>query len=83
MPAQHQQHGLGLVQQVFPRDSLGQADPNGRIVMLSIGMSNANRWAISYTCGLQSCFGSSELDWVGKPKPIPPKGCVGARLAGG
>lgn len=40
-PAAHETAGVALANQVEPLDSDGQADPeNGRIVMVSIGMSN-------------------------------------------
>jgi lysophospholipase L1-like esterase len=40
-PLAHDAKGLALAQSVVPRNALGQPDPNGRIVFISIGMSNA------------------------------------------
>lgn len=42
-PPQTETDALTLAQQILPRDTFGQADPNGRIVMVSIGMSNTNQ----------------------------------------
>lgn len=42
-PATYLQTGLARAQQVQPRNSNGQPDPNGRLVLLSIGMSNTTQ----------------------------------------
>jgi hypothetical protein len=42
-PAEHAQAGLALAKQVQPLDAQGQPSPNGKIVLLSIGMSNTNQ----------------------------------------
>ncbi len=43
-PAQHDQAGLRLAGEVVPRDAAGRPDPEGgRIVFLSIGMSNTTQ----------------------------------------
>jgi uncharacterized protein (TIGR03437 family) len=39
-PAAHEQLGIEIAAQVLPRDSAGNPDPNGKIVLLSVGMSN-------------------------------------------
>ncbi len=39
-PKEHEAAGLKLSKQVQPLNAQGQPDPNGRIVLLSIGMSN-------------------------------------------
>jgi hypothetical protein len=39
-PKEHEAAGLKLAKQVQPLDADGKADPSGRIVLLSIGMSN-------------------------------------------
>src|SRR5579862_8580891 len=39
-PPAHRALGLQQAVQVTPRDAVGNADPNGRIVLLSIGLSN-------------------------------------------
>jgi len=40
MPGSHLSAGLSLAAQVVPRDALGNPDPDGFIVMISVGMSN-------------------------------------------
>jgi hypothetical protein len=41
MPAQHAADGLTIGESILPLDVNGNPDPNGNIVLLSIGMSNA------------------------------------------
>jgi hypothetical protein len=40
-PMAHEIAGLGEVTQIVPRNAQGQPDPQGRIVVMSLGMSNA------------------------------------------
>jgi len=40
-PPEHEAAGLNIAGQVTPLDAAGNPDPNGRIVMISVGMSNA------------------------------------------
>lgn len=42
-PESHEAAGLRLAQQVQPLDAAGKPDPAGRIVLLSIGMSNTSQ----------------------------------------
>lgn len=42
-PEQHTVDGLAQATQVVPRDALGQPSPTGKIVFLSIGMSNCTQ----------------------------------------
>lgn len=42
-PAAHDALGLRQSAQVTPRDAAGSPDPNGRIVLLSVGMSNTTQ----------------------------------------
>ena len=43
-PAAHEAAGLAIAQAIVPLDTLGQPDPvNGRVVLISIGMSNATQ----------------------------------------
>jgi hypothetical protein len=42
VPADHSSAGLATVSQIVPRLGNGTPDPNGKVVFLSIGMSNAN-----------------------------------------
>ena len=39
-PARHEQAGLALARQVQPLDEEGHPNPNGKIVLMSVGMSN-------------------------------------------
>ena len=39
-PAAHDSSGIAIANALVPLDTLGHLDPNGRIVMVSIGMSN-------------------------------------------
>ena len=42
-PAAHQQAGLAIASNIAPLDTLGQPDPGGRVVVISIGMSNCTQ----------------------------------------
>lgn len=42
-PKDHEAAGLKLAKQVHPLNAQGQSDPNGRIVLLSVGMSNTSQ----------------------------------------
>ncbi len=42
-PREHEKGGLALAQQVQPRDAAGKPSPDGKIVLLSIGMSNTSQ----------------------------------------
>ena len=42
-PVAHDAAGLAIAQSIVPLDTLGQPDPDGRIVLISIGMSNATQ----------------------------------------
>jgi hypothetical protein len=42
-PRAHEDAGLKLARQVEPRNAEGKADPQGKIVLLSIGMSNTSQ----------------------------------------
>ncbi len=42
-PAGHDAAGIAIANAIVPLDTLGQPDPNGRIVLISIGMSNATQ----------------------------------------
>ena len=42
-PKDHEAAGLKLAKQVQPLNAQGQPDPNGRIVLLSVGMSNTSQ----------------------------------------
>lgn len=40
VPPDHLQAGLQRTQQIVPRDAAGNPDPAGKIVLISVGMSN-------------------------------------------
>jgi hypothetical protein len=42
-PAAHEAAGVAIANSIVPLDTLGQPDPNGRIVFISIGMSNCTQ----------------------------------------
>src|SRR5262245_17640282 len=42
-PAEHEKAGLALAKKVQPLDADGKPDPDGKIVLLSIGMSNTSQ----------------------------------------
>lgn len=42
-PAEHEAAGLALARQIQPLDAGGKPDPDGKIVLLSVGMSNTNQ----------------------------------------
>ncbi|RMD65642.1 hypothetical protein D6833_02610, partial [Candidatus Parcubacteria bacterium] len=42
-PESHLAAGLAMAQQIQPLDAAGNPDPNGKIVLISIGMSNAQQ----------------------------------------
>ncbi len=52
MPAPHESEGLALARQVRPLDRSGAPRPDGRIVLLSVGMSNATQeWCHARSTG--------------------------------
>jgi hypothetical protein len=42
-PKEHEAAGLALAKEVRPLDAEGKADPNGKIVLISVGMSNTTQ----------------------------------------
>jgi hypothetical protein len=42
-PAAHEQAGLAIASTIVPLDTLGQPSPGGRVVIISIGMSNCTQ----------------------------------------
>lgn len=52
MPTAHEREGLALARQVQPLNRTGSPDPQGRIVLLSVGMSNATQeWCHARSTG--------------------------------
>lgn len=47
-PAQHEAAGLRLAKEVTPRGGDGQPSPSGKIVLLSIGMSNTSQASMGF-----------------------------------
>ena len=52
-PARHESLGLELAARIQPLDADGQPDVNGRIVLLSIGMSNTSQISAGFEQALQ------------------------------
>jgi len=53
-PAAHEASGLEIAQGIVPLDAAGNPDPNGKVVLLSIGMSNATQeWSAFMSLALQ------------------------------
>ncbi|MDX1944449.1 MAG: hypothetical protein SFU86_03510 [Pirellulaceae bacterium] len=73
-PAAHEAAGLKLAAQVRPLDSQGQPDPAGKIVLLSIGMSNTSQ----SSQGFQSALGRYDAK---NPSLLFVNGAVGGMTA--
>lgn len=58
MPAEHLDTGLRLAAEVQPRDASGAPDPDGEIVMMSLGMSNTRE---HWNAFMDDANGDSEL----------------------
>lgn len=62
VPADHRSAGLARAASVTPLDASGQPDPNGKVVMLSIGMSNTDmEWCFfnGFRCAAVSFTGQA------------------------
>jgi hypothetical protein len=53
-PREHAAAGLQIARQVQPLNALGQPDPNGKIVLLSVGMSNTSQSSQGFEQALRS-----------------------------
>src|SRR5688572_3346151 len=65
MPASHRAAGINKALRVRPVDTSGNPDPNGKYVMLSIGMSNTTQEfcaASSGQCAAYSFMGKAAAD---------------------
>lgn len=47
-PANHDAAGVAIVQTIQPLDGNGNADPNGKYVLLSIGMSETQQEVVQF-----------------------------------
>jgi hypothetical protein len=54
-PKQHEAAGLRLAKEVLPRDAKGKPSPDGKIVLLSIGMSNTGQASNGFSRSLAGC----------------------------
>lgn len=52
-PADHESSGLRLAARIQPLDTAGQPDANGKIVLLSVGMSNTSQISAGFEQALQ------------------------------
>lgn len=50
IPAAHEAAGLQVTSQIQPLDAGGNPDPNGKIIMISIGHSNTNHHFGQFIC---------------------------------
>ena len=74
-PAAHTAAGLAIAQAIGPLDTLGQADPaNGRIVLISIGMSNT-------TMEFQAFVPKANADPAKNPRVLVVDCAVGGQAA--
>jgi len=56
-PADHEAAGVRLAKEVQPLDADGKPDPKGKIVMLSVGMSNTSQASVGFKRVLKSAEG--------------------------
>ena len=73
-PAAHEAAGLALAKQVQPLDSKGQPSPSGKIVLMSVGMSNTSQMSQ----GFQKNF---QADAEHNPAVVFVNGAVGGMTA--
>jgi uncharacterized protein (TIGR03437 family) len=73
-PAAHEAIGLARAAQVVPRDSAGNPNPNGRIVLLSVGMSNTTQEFTAF-------ISLAQQDSLRNPRLQPIDGAVGGKTA--
>lgn len=92
MPQVHQNAGLDLAQKIEPLDENGNPDPNGKIGLLSSGMSNASwEWCARTVledvvtpefCAAHSFTGQALADPDTNPNLIIATGAIGGQSAG-
>ncbi len=73
-PKAHEEAGLRLAKSVQPLNADGKPDPNGRIVMMSVGMSNTSQASNGFQKALASTEGIN-------PKFVFVNGAVGGQTA--
>jgi hypothetical protein len=73
-PTEHEAAGLRLAKEIQPLNADGKADPNGKIVMMSVGMSNTSQASNGFQKVLRSADGIN-------PKFIFVNGAVGGQTA--
>ncbi len=56
-PKEHEASGLKLARQVQPLNAQGQPDPNGKIVLMSVGMSNTSQSSEGFQRALRDASG--------------------------
>ncbi len=74
-PKEHEAAGLRLAKEIVPRDAEGKPSPEGKIVLLSVGMSNTNQASSGFQKAIQSA--RAELN----PRMIFVNGAVGGMTA--
>ncbi len=73
-PAAHEKLGLSLAAQVIPRNAAGQADPNGKVVFLSVGMSNTTQEFTAF-------LALAKADPLRNPRVQAVDGAIGGKTA--
>lgn len=73
-PKEHEAAGLKIAQSIRPLDTAGKPDPNGKIVMLSVGMSNTAQASAGFQRMLREATGIN-------PKFLFVNGAVGGQTA--
>lgn len=73
-PAAHDAAGIAIANAIGPLDTLGQPDPGGRIVLVSIGMSNCTQ---EFSAFVPRCL----ADPVRRPEVLPIDCAVGGQTA--
>jgi Cu/Ag efflux protein CusF len=73
-PKEHEAAGLRLAKEIQPRNAEGKVDPQGKIVMLSVGMSNTSQASMGFKKALES---ADKLN----PRLIFVNGAVGGQTA--
>jgi hypothetical protein len=73
-PADHEAAGVALAKKIQPLDNEGKPGPNGKIVLLTVGMSNTNQSTVGFQKAAEAARGLN-------PKLVIVNGAVGGMTA--